>query len=275
MAQRLITILPELTFEETLEITKINSIAGNIKENISTTRNFRMPHYTITPANLLGGGKYPKPGEISLAHLGVLFLDELPEFSKKTLEMLRGPLEDKYVILNRSLMSVKYPCKFILVASMNPCPCGYYGTKIKKCNCSENQIRAYRNKISGPLLDRIDIHIEVLNENLVKYESVRKENSEQIRIRVNKARKIQVERYKKYNLYSNSELTPKLIEIFCKLDIESKNLLERAIEKMNLSNRAYTRILKVARTIADLEESETIKEHHLIEAIQYRSLDRN
>jgi len=271
MAQRLITILPDLTFQEALEITKINSIVGNSESEIATKRNFRMPHYNITPASLIGGGRYPKPGEISLAHLGVLFLDELTEFSRKTLEMLRGPLEDRYINLNRNIGTIQYPCNFILIASMNPCPCGYYGTKERKCRCTENQIKMYRNKVSGPLLDRIDIHIEVINEML---ESVREESSKEIRSRVNKARKIQVERYREYNLFSNSELTPKLIEKFCKLDIKSKELLAKAIEKLKLSRRAYSRILKVARTIADLDEKESIEINHVKEAILYRSFDR-
>ena len=274
MAQRLITILPDLTFEESLEITKISSILGDNNELFNIKRNFRMPHSTITPASLIGGGRYPKPGEISMAHLGVLFLDELPEFSKQTLEMLRGPIEEKNINLTRNMINVEYPCNFILIASMNPCPCGYYGTQDKECICSETQIKKYRNKISGPLLDRIDIHIEVFNEKNSEYQYTENEKSAEIRKRVNIARKVQTERYKKYNVYSNSELSPKLISIFCKLNNESEKILNKAMDRLKLSGRAYSKILKVARTIADLEESENIKKEHLIEAIQYRSLDR-
>lgn len=214
-------------------------------------------------------------GEISLAHHGVLFLDELPEFNKNVLEVLRGPLEDKIVTISRLNMAITYPCNFIFVASMNPCPCGYYGSSDKECTCKIEQIKRYMNKISGPLLDRIDLHIEVES---VKYEKLkcdeRVEKSEDIRKRVNDARKAQLERYKKYQIYSNAELPPRLIDKFCKLNSESKKILERAFERLGLSARAYGRILKVARTIADLEQSVDIKRNHLAEAIQYRSLDR-
>lgn len=214
-------------------------------------------------------------GEISLAHYGVLFLDELPEFNKKVIEALRGPLEDKSVTISRVNMAVTYPCKFVLLASMNPCPCGFYGSDIQKCNCTKEQIRKYMGKISGPLLDRIDLQIEVSRVPYQKLNSYKKEEtSEEIRKRVNKARQIQLERYKGQKIFSNSELTPTLIEKYCKLDNRSKKILEEAFEKLGLSARAYERILKVARTIADLENSRDIKTQHLAEAIQYRSLDR-
>ena len=219
--------------------------------------------------------KIQSHGEISLAHYGVLFLDELTEFYKNTLELLREPLEDRQVTISRLNASITYPCNFMLIASMNPCPCGYYGSTEKKCCCRPEQIKRYQSKISGPLLDRIDIQVEV---NGVKYDKLQSdekiESSEQIRERVNQARKIQIERYKNFNIYSNSELTPKLIEKFCKLDMECQKILELAFEKLGLSARAYGRILKVARTIADLDNSEDIHKKHLAEAIQYRTLDR-
>ena len=219
--------------------------------------------------------KIQSHGEISLAHYGVLFLDELTEFYKNTLELLREPLEDRQVTISRLNASITYPCNFMLIASMNPCPCGYYGSTEKKCCCRPEQIKRYQSKISGPLLDRIDIQVEV---NGVKYDKLQSdekiESSEQIRERVNQARKIQIERYKNFNIYSNSELTPKLIEKFCKLDMECQKILELAFEKLGLSARAYGRILKVARTIADLDNSEDIQKKHLAEAIQYRTLDR-
>lgn len=214
-------------------------------------------------------------GEISLAHYGVLFLDELPEFNKKVIESLRGPLEDKTVTISRLNMAVTYPCKFVLLASMNPCPCGFYGSDTQKCNCTKEQIRKYLSKISGPLLDRIDLQIEVSRVPYQKLDSNKKEEtSEEIRKRVNKARKIQLERYKGQEIFSNSELPPALIEKYCKLDSKSKKILEDAFEKLGLSARAYGRVLKVARTIADLDNSRNIKTQHLAEAIQYRSLDR-
>lgn len=277
LAQRIPSILPDLTFEETLEITKIYSISGALPKDslIITNRQYRAPHHTITPMSLVGGGRFPKPGEISLAHYGVLFLDELPEFNKSTLDLLREPLEDGKVTINRMNSSFTYPCKFMFVASMNPCPCGYYGSKEKECTCSPNTVSRYMNKISGPLLDRIDIQIEVTPVKYLKLQSNKKiETSEDIKKRVNKARNLQIERYKEYNIFSNSNLTPKLIEKFCALDKESKNILETAFERLKLSARAYTRILKVARTIADLDGSSNIKSNHIAEAIQYRSLDR-
>lgn len=277
MAKRIPTILPDLSFEESLEITKIHSVAGVLPSNmpIITTRPFRAPHHTVSGVSLVGGGKIPKPGEISLAHYGVLFLDELPEFNKNTLEVLRGPLEDRNITISRVNATLTYPSNFMLIASMNPCPCGYYGSKEKECTCSEQAITRYMGKISGPLLDRIDIHIEVTPVKYQKLDSEEKtESSEEIKKRINKARKIQFERYKQYNIFSNAELTPKLIDKYCKLDKKGKQILQNSFEKLGLSARAYGRILKVARTIADLDGKEKIDVNHLAEAIQYRSLDR-
>lgn len=277
MSSCLPSILPDLTFEEALEITKIHSINGLLpnEKPLITTRPFRSPHHTISGASLIGGGRIPKPGEISLAHYGVLFLDELPEFPNNILELLRVPLEDKIININRVNASLTYPCNFMMVASMNPCPCGYYGSKDKECICGEKAINRYMGKVSGPLLDRIDIHIEV---EAVKYQkldsSERGETSEEIKERVNKARKIQQERYSKYGIYSNAELTPGLIDSFCKLNNKCKEILEQSFERLGLSARAYGRILKVARIIADLDEKENIEVKHLAEAIQYRSLDK-
>ena len=277
LARRLPSILPDLSFEEALEITKIHSIAGILPVNtpLITTRPFRAPHHTVSGVSLVGGGRIPKPGEISLAHYGVLFLDELPEFHKNTLEVLRGPLEDRIITVSRVNASLTYPANFMFAASMNPCPCGYYGSKEKECTCSTQAITKYMGKISGPLLDRIDICVEV---SPVKYEKLdndeKTETSENIKKRVDKARKIQLERYKYIGIYSNSELTPSLIEEHCKLDEQGKKILENAFNKLKLSARAYGRILKVARTIADLGESKNIKVNHIAEAIQYRALDR-
>lgn len=277
MARRIPTILPDLNFEEALEITKIHSIAGKLHKNtpIITTRPFRSPHHTVSSTSLVGGGRIPKPGEISLAHFGVLFLDELPEFNKKTLEVMRGPLEDGIVTISRVNATLTYPCDFMFVASMNPCPCGFYGSKEKECTCTPQMISKYMGKISGPLLDRIDIQIEVTP---VKYQKLDSEDStetsKEIKQRVNIARKVQMDRYKKENIYSNSQLTPKLTEKYCKLDKKGRQILQIAFEKLGLSARAYGRILKVARTIADLEQKDNIEEHHIAEAIQYRSLDK-
>jgi magnesium chelatase family protein len=277
-ARRIPTLLPELLLEEALESTKIHSVAGLIqKRGIITTRPFRSPHHTISDVALIGGGSYPKPGEVSLAHNGILFLDELPEFKKSVLEVLRQPLEDGVVTISRATQSLEFPAKFMLVASMNPCPCGYYGSDIPghTCSCSITAIQRYRSKISGPLLDRIDIHIEVP---AVKYDELSSmptgEHSSEIRKRVNKARKIQLKRFAKTKIYSNSQMNAKQIRKYCVLDQEGKDLLKNAIEKMGLSARAYNRILKVSRTIADLEESEEIKPYHISEAVMYRSLDK-
>ncbi len=276
LAQRISTILPDMNFEESLEVTKIHSIAGMTKNNqIITKRPFRSPHHTASKISLVGGGKESKPGEISLAHRGILFLDELPEFNKNTLEVLRVPLEDRKVLISRANKNYEYPANFMLIASMNPCPCGYYGSNEKECTCSSNEINKYLRKISGPLLDRIDLQVEVSSIDYTKIANKSKEeSSKEIKFRVNKARKIQEERYKEYNIYSNSELTPNLIERYCHLDEASKIMLEKAFEKLNLSSRAYSRILKVARTIADLNDKENITINEIAEAIQYRSLDK-
>ena len=277
LAQRISSILPDLTFEESLEITKIYSIAGLLPKNspIITARQYRAPHHTISPSSLIGGGRIPRPGEVSLANYGVLFLDELPEFNKSTLELLREPLEDGKVTISRVNASITYPCKFMFVASMNPCPCGYYGSPNKECTCRDMEISRYMGRISGPLLDRIDIQIEVTP---VKYNELDSneggDTSKQIRDRVNRARKIQISRYQEYKIFSNSELTPKLMETYCRLNKNSRNLLQNAFDRLGLSARAYERILKVARTIADLDGKENISEKHIAEAIQYRSLDR-
>jgi len=277
LSKRLPTILPDLTFEESLEITKIYSICGLLSKNdaLITKRPFRSPHHTVSNVSLVGGGRNPHPGEISLAHNGVLFLDELPEFQKNALEVLRQPLEDNCVTISRANGTYTYPAKFMLVASMNPCPCGYYGSTSHTCTCPSNKIQNYLNKISGPLLDRIDIHVEVSDTKYSDLNAIEKsDSSETIRKRVNIARQIQNERYKNQNIYSNSELTPKLLEKFCKLDTPSQQLLENIFNKLKLSARAYSRILKVSRTIADLAGEENIKTEHIAEAIQYRNLDR-
>jgi len=274
LAKRIPTIMPELTLEESMEISKVYSIAGLLEnEALIRKRPFRSPHHTITTAALAGGGNRPKPGEISLAHLGVLFLDELPEFQKNTIEILRQPLEDKSVTIARLNGTFRYPAGFMLVAAMNPCGCGFYPDR-NKCNCSVNQVKRYLEKISHPLLDRFDICIEALQINYQDLEeSKQQEPSADIRKRVRLAREIQLERYKGQNIYFNSGLTPRTIKMYCKLGGKEQSLLEQAFIKMNLSARAYHRILKVARTIADLDGSEQIKIKHLSEAICYRSLD--
>jgi len=240
-----------------------------------TKRPFRNPHHTISPAGLSGGTSIPKPGELSLAHNGVLFLDELPEFRRDVLEVMRQPLEDGAVTISRVNATLTYPCNMMLVASMNPCKCGYFGDANRNCTCSEKDIHRYRSKISGPLLDRIDIQVEVENVNYEDLSSQQKgERSAKIKQRVNAARKIQLERYKDYNIYSNSQLDAGLIQKFCRLGEAEDRILKSAFDNLGLSARAHSRILKVARTIADLEMSEEITASHLAEAIQYRSLDR-
>ena len=276
LAKRLSTILPDLSLEEILEITKIHSIAGELKKDgLILTRPFRMPHHTAPIRSIIGGGRIPKPGEISLAHKGVLFFDELAEYSKTVLEALREPLEEKEVTINRLNGKYKFPCNFMFVASMNPCPCGYYGDNEKECKCTSYEIHRYLKKISGPLFDRIDIHIEIKRTKIEKLNSNQKEEtSEKIKNRVNKARKIQKDRYNNYGFYTNSELSTKLIGEFCKLDDKSNELLQDVFKKLKLSVRGYEKILKVSRTIADLENEKNIKINHLAEAIQYRSLDK-
>lgn len=276
MAKRLSTILPELSIEEAMEITKIHSISGELKrDGLITNRPFRMPHHTVTINTMIGGGKNPRPGEISLAHNGILFLDEFTEFNKNILESLREPLENKQIAINRLSGNYIFPCNFMLVASMNPCPCGYYGDEEKECKCTPVEIRRYLSKITGPLLDRIDIHVDVRRTKYAKLNSEQKsESSEQIKKRVNMARKIQRKRYKEWGIFSNAELTTRGIVEFCKLDSKGEEILRKAFENLNLSVRAYEKILKVARTIADLENKDKIEEKHIAEAIMYRSLDR-
>ena len=275
LAKRLPTILPNLSFKEALEITKIHSIAGILnKEGLVVQRPFRSPHHTITEKGLIGGGRIPRPGEVSLAHLGVLFLDELLEFNKNTLEVLRCPIEDRFVSISRVGINITYPCSFMLVASMNPCPCGYYGSKIKECTCNERQRSLYKSRLSGPMLDRFDIHIQVSPVEYKKLNDRKAESSFEIQKRVNKARNIQLKRYKDKTIFSNSELTPKLIDKYCELNFDTNNVLNNSIEKLKLSTRAYYKILKVARTIADLDNKDEIELEHILEAIQYRSLDK-
>lgn len=275
-ARRLSTILPKLTFEEAIETTKIYSVAGLLKTNsLITTRPFRAPHHTSSAISLIGGGRIPKPGEVSLAHNGVLFLDEILEFKKNVLEVLRQPMEDGLVTISRANATLTYPSKFMLVASMNPCPCGYYGDPYHECNCSQSAIDKYLNKLSSPLLDRIDIHIEVLPVDYTDLKETRKtETSKDIRTRVNRAREIQIERFKKENIYSNSQLSPKNIKKYCKLSKDAESIMEQAFKKYRFSARTYNKILKVSRTIADLDGEEIIQENHVLEAVRYRSLDR-
>lgn len=270
-------ILPGMTFEEAIEVTKIHSVAGKLskKTSLITNRPFRNPHHTISDISLIGGGRIPQPGEISLAHYGVLFLDEVPEFSKKALEVLRQPLEDGLVTISRINSSIEYPAKTMLVLAANPCRCGNYLDSEKECTCSLRQVRQYMGKISGPLFDRIDIHIEVASVKFSDLENeTKEESSESIRKRVNAARKIQIDRYRGLNIYSNSQLLPAMITKFCKIDDKSRALLKSAFDRLGLSARAHSRILKVARTIADIDGNEDISINHIAEAIQYRSLDR-
>lgn len=278
LARRVPTILPRMTLEEALETTKIHSVAGQLGpgQAIVSTRPFRAPHHTISDAGLIGGGAVPRPGEVSLAHNGVLFLDELPEFNRNVLEVLRQPLEDGIVTISRARMTVTYPARFMLVAAMNPCPCGYLTDPYHECTCTPSMIQRYHSKVSGPLLDRIDIHIEVPP---LRFEELRKESegepSSKIRERVEKAREVQRVRYRGLGIHNNAQMGPKEIKKYCRLDESSEALLKTAIEKFGFSSRAYHRILKVARTIADLEGSEEILTHHVAEAIQYRALDKD
>jgi len=278
LAKRLPTIIPPLTLHEALETTKIHSVVGKIGRGTSlmTCRPFRSPHHTISDVALVGGGQFPQPGEISLAHNGVLFLDELPEFKRSVLEVMRQPLEDRRVTIARAKFTVEYPASFMLVASMNPCPCGFYNHPGKDCVCTPGVVQKYLNKVSGPLLDRIDIHIEVVPVPFEKLSEIKEtENSEAIRNRVVVAREIQDNRFKEYRtVYNNAQMSSRLLRKFCEIDQAGHQLLKTAMEKLGLSARAYDRILKVSRTIADLDKSEKIQSAHLAEAINYRSLDR-
>ncbi|MCE9614077.1 MAG: YifB family Mg chelatase-like AAA ATPase [Lentisphaerae bacterium] len=279
LAKRLPSILPTMSLEEALETTKIHSIAGMLDAHVALVihRPFRSPHHTISDAGLLGGGSHPIPGEVSLAHRGVLFLDELPEFRRNVLEVLRQPLEDGAVTIARAAATVTFPCHFMLVAAMNPCPCGYFGDTARECRCTQTQIQSYRNKISGPLLDRIDIHVEVPS---IRYQQLtslqRGEASDAIRGRVMDARQRQRIRFRQeHKLHNNAGMSARQIHRYCALGAEAQDLLRAAITQLNFSARAYDRILKVARTIADLEGQEDIQPNHVAEAIQYRTLDRN
>lgn len=278
MAKRLPSILPPLSLSESLETTKIHSVAGRLGKDASlvAVRPFRSPHHTISSVALVGGGSNPQPGEISLAHNGILFCDELPEFNRSVLEMLRQPLEDRHITIARAKYSIDYPANFMMVASMNPCPCGYYNHPTKPCVCSPSQVQKYLNKISGPLLDRIDIQVEITP---VPFDELTKnapsECSVTIRDRVMRARQIQQQRFaNEPGIHSNAQMTPRLLQKYAQLDERGKAMLQNAMERLNLSARAYDRILKVARTIADLDGSDTILSMHIAEAISYRSLDR-
>ena len=279
LAKRMPSILPEMTLDEALEATKIHSVSGQLPPDTAliATRTFRSPHHTISDAGLIGGGHIPRPGEVSLAHHGILFLDELPEFRKNVLEVMRQPMEDGHVTIARAALSITYPAQFMLIAAMNPCPCGYFSSPTHDCSCSTVHIQRYRSRISGPLLDRIDIHIEVP---AVKYQELRsKENSvtsDEIRSHVSKARKKQLERFSlRKGIYCNAHMNSKDIQNFCDIGKDADTLLQNAINNLGLSARAYGRVLKVARTIADLEGVPDILTNHISEAIQYRSLDRD
>lgn len=277
LAKRLPSILPDMTFEEMIETTKIHSIAGSLHgERLIRLRPFRSPHHSVTPVGLSGGGSNGiRPGEVSLAHNGVLFLDELPEFSRAALEVLRQPIEDNEITISRSGQTCTYPCSIMVIAAMNPCPCGYFGDENHKCSCSEQKIKNYVNRISGPLLDRFDIHVEVP---AVRFDELRSsennETSAQIKKRVDAAREIQRERLKNSGVTGNSKINADQLEKFCIIDKDAEDTLRNAFEKLGLTARAYERVLKVARTISDLEQSEVIRAHHVLEAVQYRSLDR-
>ncbi|MEP6751027.1 MAG: YifB family Mg chelatase-like AAA ATPase, partial [Bacteroidota bacterium] len=278
LAKRLPTILPPLTLQEALETTKIHSVAGKLPENATliSKRPFRSPHHTVSDAALVGGGGIPQPGEISLAHNGVLFLDELPEFKRSALEVMRQPMEERKVTISRAKVALDFPASFMLIASMNPCPCGFYNHPEKECSCPPGAVQRYLNKISGPLLDRIDLHVEVTPVPFNELTSIKDtEGSSFIRDRVIKAREIQAERYKNNpGVYANAQISTKMLKEVCVIDKTGSSLLKAAMNKLNLSARAYDRILKVSRTIADLAACENIKPEHLAEAIQYRSLDR-
>ena len=276
LARRLPTIIPDLTFEEALEITKIHSTAGLLDSGqaLIGTRPFRSPHHTVSDVGLIGGGSFPHPGEISLAHNGVLFLDEFPEFKRSALESLRQPLEDGVITITRASGTVTLPARLMLAASMNPCPCGYYTDPRKECRCTPNQIQKYISKISGPLLDRIDIHIEVPPVKDIVSKEANAEPSKSVKERVNKCRKIQQKRFVEETFFCNADMQTKHIKKYCRIGDEAKNLLQLAMSELGMSARAYHRILKVGRTIADLAGSEDIQTEHISEAIQYRALDR-
>ena len=277
LARRLPTILPGMTFEEALGTTRIHSVAGTLGpgQSLLATRPFRAPHHTISDVALIGGGQFPRPGEVSLAHNGVLFLDELPEFKRNVLEVLRQPLENAEVTVSRATATVTYPAGFMLVAAMNPCPCGYIGDAKHQCTCTPGQVHRYRTRVSGPLLDRIDIHIEVPAVHFRELSSSRnEESSAEIRERVVRAREIQQERYRKDKIYCNGQMKTRHIKKYCVMTREAQEILETAMNSLGLSARAYSRILKVSRSIADLEGSTDILPHHVSEAVQYRTLDR-
>lgn len=278
LAKRLPTILPPLSLHEALETTKIHSVAGKLPNNTSliAQRPFRSPHHTISDVALVGGGGMPQPGEISLAHNGVLFLDELPEFKRTVLEVMRQPMEERRVSISRAKVSIDFPASFMLIASMNPCPCGYFNHPEKECTCAPIVVQRYLNKVSGPLLDRIDLHVEVTPVSFNELSSQKtSENSDDVRDRVIKARDIQEKRFEAHEgIYCNAQMSSKLLKEICQINTIGQNLLKTAMDRLNLSARAYDRILKVSRTIADLADSEEIKPEHLAEAIQYRSLDR-
>ncbi len=278
LARRISTILPPMSFAEAIETTKIFSVVGMLNRNqpLVTRRPFRSPHHTISDAGLIGGGHVPRPGEVSLAHHGVLFLDELPEYKKNVLEVLRQPLEDLQVTISRAASTLTYPSSFMLIAAMNPCPCGYFSDPRHQCRCTAHQIRRYRSKISGPLLDRIDIHVEVP---AVAYKDLmgktNSESSAAIRERVVSARRIQLQRFKRAKIYCNAQMASRHIRAHCPIGEDANAVLEAAIDRLGLSARAYNRILKISRTIADLESAPDIQVHHVTEAVQYRSLDRS
>jgi magnesium chelatase family protein len=277
LARRLPTVLPQMSFDESIETTKIHSVMGLLKQGqpLIATRPFRSPHHTISDAGLIGGGQVPKPGEVSLSHNGVLFLDELPEFKRNVLEALRQPLEDGQVTISRAVTSLTYPASLMLVAAMNPCKCGNWGDPAHQCQCTPHQVQTYRSRVSGPLMDRIDIHIEVPAIKFNEISSDRPaEPSALIRERVSRAREVQYERFKNDGIYANAHMKPRHIRKYCRIDEDSLSLMETAMNRLGLSARAYNRILKVARTIADIEGAEKIASHHISEAIQYRSLDR-
>jgi magnesium chelatase family protein len=272
LANSIISILPEMTFEEQLEVTKVYSIAGALSPNtpLVSMRPFRSPHHTASGVALVGGGASPRPGEISLAHRGILFLDEFPEFSRTVLENLRQPLEDGRITVSRALGSFTFPARFVLVASLNPCPCGFLGDNERECVCTQSHVIKYKNKISGPIADRIDLHVEVPRISFEKLESQAMETSQLIRERVNKARTLQEERLSKYQIITNSEMTAQIVREVCVLDIESRNLIRQAVSSLHLSARAFHRILKISRTIADLSQEEKISSAYIAEALQYR-----